>query len=246
MEEERAAWAGARMKAIRARCRKVLDRVAEPFSGDTAAQVEELSLSAPVVEALMDLVLDFQAAFSREKARRGLLDFSDLEHFAVRLLTGEEGEPSELARYCAARYDEVLVDEYQDTNQVQNAIFDAISGGGRHLFQVGDVKQSIYRFRLADPTIFLEKYSRCPGGGCCPGISAPGRRCWRGATTCSGVLCQLTSASWTTTTARSWFRERRFCRRNPVGAAYGRPMRMRKDKSGRPQAAPTEETTPMP
>ena len=85
----------------------------------------------------MDLVLDFQAAFSKEKARRGLVDFSDLEHLAVRLLTDGEGNPSELARFLGARYDEVLVDEYQDTNQVQNAIFDAISGGGRRLFQVG-------------------------------------------------------------------------------------------------------------
>ena len=164
MEEERAAQAGERMKAIRTRCKKTLDKLAVPFAGNTAAQVEELSLSAPVVEALMDLVLDFQTAFSREKAKRGLLDFSDLEHCSVRLLTNGEGGPSELAQYWGARYDEVLVDEYQDTNQVQNAIFQAISSNGRRLFQVGDVKQSIYRFRLADPTIFLDKYRRFSSG----------------------------------------------------------------------------------
>ena len=137
------------------------------IEGDWSSDVcssDLLALSAPVVEALMDLVLDFQAAFSREKARRGLVDFSDLEHFAVRLLTDGEGKPSELAQYWAGRYDEVLVDEYQDTNQVQNAIFNAISDGGRKLFQVGDVKQSIYRFRLADPSIFLKKFNGYPDG----------------------------------------------------------------------------------
>ena len=163
-EEERTVQAGERMKAIRKRCKKILDKAAEPFSGDTAALLEELALSRPAVQALMNLVLDFQAAFSREKARRGLVDFSDLEHFAVKLLTDERGQPTPLAQYWSARYDEVLVDEYQDTNQVQNAIFDAVSGGGRRLFQVGDVKQSIYRFRLADPTIFLNKYRRFPDG----------------------------------------------------------------------------------
>ena len=164
MELERASQAGERMKAIRGRCKKALEKMAEPFAGDTAAHVEELSLSAPAVGALMDLVLDLQAAFSREKARRGLVDFSDLEHFALKLLTDGEGNPSQLARYWGGRYDEVLVDEYQDTNQVQNAIFNAISGGGRRLFLVGDVKQSIYRFRLADPSIFLKKFHSFPDG----------------------------------------------------------------------------------
>lgn len=59
----------------------------------------------------------------------------------------------------------MLVDEYQDTNAVQNAIFNALTGGGKTLFQVGDVKQSIYRFRLADPGIFLDKFNRFPRGG---------------------------------------------------------------------------------
>ncbi len=153
-----------RVKAVRARCKKNMERVAEAFDGDTAAHLEELALSQPAVHALMDLVLDFQAAFSREKARRGLVDFSDLEHFAVRLLTGEDGAPTPLAKVWEGRYEEVLVDEYQDTNQVQNAIFNAISGQGRKLFQVGDVKQSIYRFRLADPSIFLKKFSDYPDG----------------------------------------------------------------------------------
>ena len=165
MEELENAGTAERMKAIRTRCKKALDKAAEPFAaGNTAVQMEDLALSAPVVEALMDLVLDVQSAFSKEKARRGLLDFSDLEHCAVKLLTDGAGNPSQLAQFLGTRYDEVLVDEYQDTNQVQNAIFDAISDGGRRLFLVGDVKQSIYRFRLADPTIFLKKFRNYPDG----------------------------------------------------------------------------------
>ena len=152
------------VKDIRLRCKKLLEKVAEAFTGTTVQQLEEIALSRPAVLALMDLVLDFQMAFSKEKARRGLVDFSDLEHFAVKLLTDAEGKPSPLALFCSERYDEVLVDEYQDTNQVQNAIFDAISDEGSKLFQVGDVKQSIYHFRLADPTIFRNKFhSFCDG-----------------------------------------------------------------------------------
>ena len=72
------------------------------------------------------------------------------------------GAPTELGRQVAGRYREILVDEYQDTNEVQNAIFRAVSREGKNLFTVGDVKQSIYRFRLADPTIFLDKYQPLP------------------------------------------------------------------------------------
>ena len=160
MEEERAAVAAGRVKEIRTRCKKILERAAEQMAGGSAVLLEELTLSRPAVQALMDLVIDFQRAYGAEKRRRSLLDFSDLEHFAVKLLLDEKGQPTALANYWSARFDEIQVDEYQDTNQVQNAIFFAISDGGRKLFQVGDVKQSIYRFRLADPTIFLGKYDR--------------------------------------------------------------------------------------
>ena len=114
------------------------------------------------MEALLALCGAFSAAYQQEKLRRNVTDFSDQEHFAVHLLLGEDGSPTELARIVAGRYREVMVDEYQDTNQVQNCIFDAISRGGQNLFTVGDVKQSIYRFRLADPTIFLDKYHAYP------------------------------------------------------------------------------------
>ena len=165
MEEVRAAAAAQRVKDLREAVKERMVKLSEWFDGDSGEQLSALADSRPAVQGLMDLVGTFQRAYQREKARRGLLDFSDLEHFAVQLLVDPEtGAPTEVARLWSARFDEVMVDEYQDTNQVQNTIFAAVSEGGRKLFQVGDVKQSIYRFRLADPTIFLEKYRRFSDG----------------------------------------------------------------------------------
>jgi len=163
-EAMRADRSAERIKEIRIRCKKRLEKLTEYMEGDSALWLEELSQSRPAVQALMDLVIRFQTAYASEKRRRSLVDFSDLEHFALRLLVDWNGTPTALAESWAARYEEIQVDEYQDTNRVQNAIFFAISNGGRKLFQVGDVKQSIYRFRLADPTIFLDKYDRFAWG----------------------------------------------------------------------------------
>ena len=150
--------AAERVKSVRSRCKKRLEKLAEGFSDDSAGLLSDMAAVYPAVRGLFALVKDFEAAYAAEKERRGVLDFSDLEHMAVRLLVGEDGGPTPLAKQWSARYDEIMVDEYQDTNAVQNAIFSAISQDGKNLFMVGDVKQSIYRFRLADPTIFLEKY----------------------------------------------------------------------------------------
>ncbi|MGI5962644.1 MAG: helicase-exonuclease AddAB subunit AddA [Lawsonibacter sp.] len=162
MEEERGIQATERVKAVRTRCKKQLEKIQRFIEGESAERLEELELVRPVVQALMDLVVTFYKTYAAEKKKRGLIDFSDLEHFSVALLCEEDGSSTPLAEHWSARYAEVMVDEYQDTNQVQNAIFSAISQRGNKLFQVGDVKQSIYRFRLADPTIFLEKYQRFP------------------------------------------------------------------------------------
>ena len=164
LEESRAAAVTQQVKNLRDTAKDLLARAAERFDGDSAQVLSDLREAAPAVRGLMDLVLRFQEAYQAEKARRGVLDFSDLEHFAVKLLVDPSGEPTALAKMWGERFEEVMVDEYQDTNQVQNAIFSAISRGGRTLFEVGDVKQSIYRFRLADPTIFLDKYRRFAPG----------------------------------------------------------------------------------
>ena len=136
---------------------KKLDSLLD-VSGEEA--MEDLRLMAPAMEALLDLTADFGKAYRAEKLRLNGMDFSDQEHLALLLLVREDGSPTELGEQVASRYREVLVDEYQDTNEVQNAIFRAVSRHGRNIFTVGDVKQSIYRFRLADPTIFLGKYNR--------------------------------------------------------------------------------------
>ena len=152
-----------RMKTLRDKAKKELLKVAEQLEGTSGQLLEDMKLTAPAVRGLMDLVIAFQRAYGQEKAKRNIVDFSDLEHFAVQLLwDGRAGEFSPLAHYWSDKFAEVMVDEYQDTNQVQNVIFTAVSHGGRKLFQVGDVKQSIYRFRLADPTIFLGKYLSFP------------------------------------------------------------------------------------
>ena len=141
------------VKSIRERCKKRMGKLRETFADTSADLLADMDTVYPVVRALMELVAEFDARYSAEKRRRNLVDFSDLEHLALQLLQ-DEG----VAERWQRRYAEIMVDEYQDTNEVQNAIFTAISGHGRRLFQVGDVKQSVYRFRLADPTIFLGKY----------------------------------------------------------------------------------------
>ena len=122
--------------------------------------MEDLAAVAPSMLALIRLTGDFAGDYRKEKLRINAADFSDQEHLALTLLVDGNGEPTELGAQVAARYREILVDEFQDTNEVQNAIFRAVSREGKNLFAVGDVKQSIYRFRLADPTIFLERYQK--------------------------------------------------------------------------------------
>jgi ATP-dependent helicase/nuclease subunit A len=119
----------------------------------------------PVMKCLADLVLKFDEKYKAKKRERGLLDFSDLEHFALSILTTvqENGDivPSETALQFRKHFDEVLVDEYQDSNNVQEVIVNMVSrklAENPNVFMVGDIKQSIYRFRQAEPGLFLEKY----------------------------------------------------------------------------------------
>ena len=162
-----------RLKSLWARCKKEMGAARSILDASAAEAAEDLRRSAPAMEALLDLCAAFGRAYRDEKLRRNVTDFSDQEHAAVRLLLGEDGRPTELAEIVSGRYLEVMVDEYQDTNQVQNCIFEAVSQGGRRLFTVGDVKQSIYRFRLADPTIFPGEIRGLPAGGPGGGGGAP-------------------------------------------------------------------------
>ena len=113
------------------------------------------------VESLVKLTCGFQEKFSQKKREKNILDFTDMEHFALNILMDEEGNPSQAARELSEKYEEVMVDEYQDSNLVQEMITSMVSGWSqdrKNIFMVGDVKQSIYRFRLARPELFMEKY----------------------------------------------------------------------------------------
>lgn len=147
-----------RAKAVWDQCKADVKKISAAFAVPAAEQMEDLRQMAPAMLGLLDLTEAFAQAYRREKLRRNLMDFSDQEHGAIALLTNSDGTPTQLARQVSGRYVEIMVDEYQDTNEVQNCIFRAISREEQNLFVVGDVKQSIYRFRLADPTIFLDKY----------------------------------------------------------------------------------------
>lgn len=137
----------------------------ELFSREPAQFLQELQVMAPLMDELVDIVLEFGRRYEEAKRGKGLLDFSDLEHYCLRILRSEEStpqdtRPSEAARQYQLQFKEILLDEYQDTNMVQEAIVELISRqpiGNR--FMVGDVKQSIYRFRLAEPGLFMQKYA---------------------------------------------------------------------------------------
>ena len=117
------------------------------------------------MKMLVMLVQAFAETFSEKKRQRNLLDFSDMEQFALRILTEEkEGKlvPSAVAQEYQERFEEVMIDEYQDSNLVQETILTSVSresAGQNNLFMVGDVKQSIYRFRLSRPELFMGKYN---------------------------------------------------------------------------------------
>ena len=145
-------------KAVWDKCKAAVKKLSAPYQTAESELLDDLRAIAPAMEALLELTVDFDRRFQAEKVRRNAMDFSDQEHYAVRLLAGEDGTPTELGEQVSHRYREIMVDEYQDTNEVQNCIFHAVSRQGENIFAVGDVKQSIYRFRLAEPGIFLEKY----------------------------------------------------------------------------------------
>jgi len=132
------------------------------FSVAPKTWARDMRKTRPLVSAMASLVSDFAAAYAARKKEEGLLEFNDTEHFALRLLLAEASTPghplpSETALSLQKKYREVMVDEYQDTNSLQELITRLVSDG-RNRFLVGDLKQSIYRFRQTDPGIFLEKY----------------------------------------------------------------------------------------
>lgn len=148
-----------RVKAARNACKKGLERKLHSFADGSEQVLKDLAQSAAGARGLVALVKQFERDYNAAKRSRRCLDFSDLEHRTLDLLLGKSRtNPSAAAAEIGRRYREILVDEYQDSNGVQDAIFTALTREKQNCFLVGDVKQSIYQFRLADPGIFLEKY----------------------------------------------------------------------------------------
>ena len=141
----------------RDRYKKAVSNMAERLSLTSEQARAEAGAALPYAEGLILAVREFGGAYSALKERRGALDFQDLEHIARRLLTG-----GGVSAQAAGMFDEILVDEYQDVNQVQEDILNALASGGARLFLVGDARQSVYGFRQADPSIFMRKYDSWP------------------------------------------------------------------------------------
>ncbi len=143
--------------------KKILETLQGQFSRSSQTLLAEQNALAPALEALLNLVGTLYRRFSQEKRRKNKMDFSDQEHLAIRLLVDSMGRSTDVAKEVSQRFVEIMVDEYQDSNRVQELIYTAISReGDSNRFLVGDVKQSIYGFRQAEPEIFIEKFSAYP------------------------------------------------------------------------------------
>ena len=148
------------IKPLRDDAKKLLEQLKGYFPYPPADMLQMLQLSEPIVATMAEMTKEFLTAFQARKLAKGLLDFNDLEHFTLKILLGD-GTGSDASVYYRDKFEEVLVDEYQDINRLQEAILywvRQVSGDHGNMFMVGDVKQSIYSFRLADPTLFIEKY----------------------------------------------------------------------------------------
>ncbi len=176
-------------KLLRGSVKDTLTELRDSFFAGSEAQVcRQMEGCRAALDALLDLTISFKEAFDAAKRDKNVLDFDDIEHFALQVLLreadGDSGSrindqgsagdssggyvPTETALAYRACYHEILIDEYQDSNLVQEYLLSSISGeaeGRYNRFMVGDVKQSIYKFRLARPELFLEKYEEYGSGG---------------------------------------------------------------------------------
>ncbi|MFQ8631907.1 MAG: helicase-exonuclease AddAB subunit AddA [Intestinibacter bartlettii] len=160
-------------KKIRDNAKKSIEKIkTSVFNKNYDDLKDEIKFLYPIVKSLSDVVLMFEQIYSQKKRDKGIIDFNDIEHFALQILTetdengdfvfDKEGKniPSDIALEYREKFYEIFIDEYQDSNQVQEVILSTIAKQKEpNRFMVGDVKQSIYRFRQAKPEIFLQKYA---------------------------------------------------------------------------------------
>ena len=152
-------------KEIRDQMKKDFNSINICFTSKEAN--EDIASMYGILDELRKLIIEFSTKYAEAKKERNIIDFNDIEHFALQILVGEKSDsenkagdeiPSEVAKKYIDKFEEILIDEYQDSNLVQEKILTSISRGN-NIFMVGDVKQSIYKFRQARPELFLEKYS---------------------------------------------------------------------------------------
>lgn len=149
-------------KSIRDKVKKdMANNVQKRFMLSSKQANKDIAAMYPRLVALKNLILTFEERFSEKKKEKNIIDFHDIEYFALNILIkqNEEGKviPTQVAKNISEKYEEIAIDEYQDSNLVQEYILTSISRGS-NIFMVGDVKQSIYKFRQAMPELFLEKY----------------------------------------------------------------------------------------
>lgn len=153
------------VKAARNQMKEQIKKLYESGFDATAEQwKEDFAKLYPQLLYLSDMVCRFDEIFLKKKKDKGVLDFNDLEHYCLKVLLAD-GVPTRAAEELSEKYDEILVDEYQDSNLIQELILETVSGkrsGRNNIFMVGDVKQSIYRFRHARPELFMSKYQSYP------------------------------------------------------------------------------------
>ena len=155
------------VKNSRNHVKKSLEALEKQFFYMPAEQIlEAVRLAEPARKELIELTLEFSKRFAAKKRKKNIVDFSDMEHLSLQILVEKKDGscfPTDIAKGYAEHFAEIMIDEYQDSNLVQELILTSISKksfGGNNLFMVGDVKQSIYRFRQARPELFMEKQKR--------------------------------------------------------------------------------------
>ncbi len=148
---------------LRKELKEAVDAVLYWMMPDEAQRTKEFTRIRDALRGLRKITEETHAAYERNKARACVLDFTDLEHKALAILKDEDGRAA-----VRARYRRIFVDECQDISSVQDTLIESLAGGGNTLFMVGDVKQSIYRFRLANPDLFRKRieHSERDGGEC--------------------------------------------------------------------------------
>lgn len=151
------------VKSLREQAKDVVKKLCKQyFFCSPEMMIEQLERTEPMLEEVVRLTKQFADEFAAAKRRKNLVDFHDVEHFALQILVDEETEKvKKTAEEFRNTFEEIMIDEYQDSNEVQETLLRSISReerGENNIFMVGDVKQSIYRFRLARPELFMKKY----------------------------------------------------------------------------------------